>query len=262
MKNYFNQTYLKILLGTISICQNWPHVLFAKLTGWPIKNIKLRNGIVFPQLRNKLDKAGLSVLSEIWYENLYTPAFMEIAQNDIVFDVGCNKGYFAVQAGLKARQGKVYCFEPVPELIEQIKMNLSANQLANVFPFPLAMSAKSGELEFYLSSDFSNSGHSVFHTHLASGKISVKAETIENFCSQNGITKINFLKLDCEGSEYDILLNIEPGFLKTIDKISLEFHDYFNEHRHPELISHLKNNNFLVAVKDTYIYALNLAPLK
>jgi hypothetical protein len=61
-------------------------------------------------------------------------------------------------------------------------------------------------------------------------KKSQKSETVEvitlpQILDMFQLAKIDFLKMDCEGSEYDILYNLDPSIYKKIKVISLEFHD-------------------------------------
>lgn len=251
--------YLKILTGVITICENWPHILLHKLLHIPIGSIKLRNGLAFSLVGNKIGKADLSILTEIWYNQLYLPPFMDIGPENIVFDVGGNKGYFSIQAARLAERGKVYSFEPVPEIFEQMKMNLSVNHIVNVCPNNLALTDKRGTVDFYLSSKYNSGAHSIFFDQHHDKKIRVPTDTLENFCVQNGIKRINFLKLDCEGSEFGILLNMGKQMLKSIDKIAMEYHESLSKHSHLELIDCLKAENFMVTVRDGYIYAINLS---
>jgi hypothetical protein len=41
---------------------------------------------------------------------------------------------------------------------------------------------------------------------------------------ENGITRCDLLKMDCEGAEYEILYNCPPDYLRRIDQIAMEVH--------------------------------------
>ena len=79
-----------------------------------------------------------------------------------------------------------------------------------------------------------------------------------DYCREKKIDAIDFLKVDCEGAEYDILLNLDDHLLSRIKKIAMETHDDVNEHRHGELVEFLRAHGFFVTYREPFIYALNL----
>ena len=66
---------------------------------------------------------------------------------------------------------------------------------------------------------------------------------------EKNITKIDFLKMDCEGSEYRIFENFSTDFLGIIDKIVMEYH-FNTDGRLIKIIEKLENNGFTVKVQD------------
>ena len=64
---------------------------------------------------------------------------------------------------------------------------------------------------------------------------------------------INFLKIDCESSEYDILKNIRSDEWKRIERIALEYHESPRDGRfRSELVSILENNGFEVETSSSW----------
>ena len=88
----------------------------------------------------------------------------------------------------------------------------------------------------FLQSD-DNVGHSLYPLGKDGGQIAVQVITLAEVMSQHGIDRINFLKLDCEGAEFNILLNASDAILARIDKISMEVHP--GEGADPETLSRL-----------------------
>jgi len=71
----------------------------------------------------------------------------------------------------------------------------------------------------------------------------VKCINFYDFILKNNITKINLLKVDCEGAEYKIFDSIPDEYFSTIDKIHVEFH--FNDgEKVKKLINKLETNGF------------------
>jgi hypothetical protein len=52
---------------------------------------------------------------------------------------------------------------------------------------------------------------------------------LATFFERYRINHCDFLKLDCEGSEFDIILESEPSIFKRITRIVMEYHDHLSE---------------------------------
>jgi FkbM family methyltransferase len=87
----------------------------------------------------------------------------ELHPGDIFVDVGANIGYYTVIAArLVGASGKVYAFEPAPEVLRYLRRNVSRNDLRNVTIVPKALADRSGEGELYLS-DFNKGDHRIYN---------------------------------------------------------------------------------------------------
>ena len=132
-----------------------------------------------------------------------------IKKDDTVFDAGANVGILsAVYSHLVGNNGKVYSFEPVNETFFRLKETLALNGCDNVTPIKIALSDKSGSAEMQ-TFDESLSGLSSLakpkYPTYNSNNVTVKTETIDNICAKFGITGIDFLKIDVEGFEKEVL---------------------------------------------------------
>ena len=215
-----------------------------------INEIRLRNGIKFSA--TSIDRAELSMLVDIWYRKVYTPSFFSIHSQDIIIDVGANKGYFSLFAATRASNGKVYAFEPVTELFNRALENSRLNRLSNLTIINKALWSESGEKPFYLSTN--SGGHSMRPKPSSYEEVVVHTIRLDEFCKANQINRIDLLKLDCEGAEYDILMTLDKDFLDHIKKISMEIHD-FGSHHHNQILDFLGKNNFKTKELEGYIYA-------
>ena len=250
------RNYINVILSIILICRNWPVIIFSKEFNLKIKHIQLKNGVFFT-VDGIIPNADLSMLTETWVHQDYTPTGFEIEEEDVVMDIGANNGFFTVFAAKKAIRGKVISFEPVPYLTEKIKTNIMLNNLSNVTLEQIAISGKKGASEFYISQTH-NGCHSLFQRDNLDEKIIIITTTLENYCNEHNIQKINFLKLDCEGTEHDIFNSLSVAFLRNnIDKIAMEYHEVIHKHILEEMVILLRDNNFLVTVDKGYIYAKN-----
>nr|MDO8133537.1 FkbM family methyltransferase [Candidatus Njordarchaeum guaymaensis] len=186
------------------------------------------------------------VVWETWNLNEYRDPNFEIEPADIVVDIGAHIGAFSVYAAMKAHKGEVYSYEPGKGNYHMLLKNKILNNLDNIHPFNLAISDKRGSLDFYIGSD--NVVNSIYGN--GSGKrIRVQAVTIEDILARNNLDKIDYLKMDAEGAEYNIILRMPSETLGRIDKLAVEYHDRLDSgHGHEELKKHLEENGFEVKI--------------
>jgi FkbM family methyltransferase len=144
---------------------------------------------------------------QIDIDSLLLERFM--CPGDVVLDAGANIGYTALQC-LAAGAREVYAFEPVPALYQRLK-TLSDSV---IHTFNTALSDRDGEAEILLS-QVHNQGHSLQPKFLEMfpkvygdqlQRQSVRLARLDTICT--GI-HFDFLKIDVEGSELDLLRGAE-----------------------------------------------------
>lgn len=165
-----------------------------------------------------------------------------LQEDSIVFDLGGYKGAWANEI-LNKYGSNIYIFEPYPTFAEGIKKKFNNNHKIHVFDFGL--SSKTTSLPFSVSDDAS----SLFGQGINSVQIQLK--NAAEFIQQNGITKIDLMKINIEGGEYDLLEHlIETGTINKIDNIQVQFHDFI----FPGCKERMKNiqNNLSMTHKRTY----------
>jgi len=198
------------------------------------------------KMKIRVKSTDLMQLTTIWLIREYEVPGFEIKENDTVIDVGGHIGLFMLFCEQFCRKGKIYCFEPVLDNYRIFLDNVKLNNLENVFSFNTAVSKQDGNIPLYLNDDAS--GHSVFLK--SSNSIQVESITLQKIFDLNNIKKCNLLKLDCEGSEYEIINSLPDSYFSMIDKMIIEYH--FAE-KYPklltDLIKKLEFTSFSVNVK-------------
>jgi FkbM family methyltransferase len=125
------------------------------------------------------------------------------------------------------------------KLVENIKLN-KLNK--NVYAHNLGVAARKGKRKLYL--DKTSPFHSMY---ISTGKYQqIKCTTLKHIFIDNKIKKCDLLKMDCEGAEFEILLNTPQKFLKKIREIRLEYHEYDKSHRVDDLVEFLNKSNFKI----------------
>jgi FkbM family methyltransferase len=164
----------------------------------------------------KFSNKDLSHLFHI-YETFFEESYGLLdVKGKIVVDVGANIGdtslYFASKGALK-----VYSFEPEAETFSYLLDNIKLNNMGDVIqPLNNAVASKQGKIQFMSAENFS--GKSRVNEEKNTSCYWVNAETLP--------LDADILKMDCEGCEYDVLLNLGSGKLK-FKEILLEFHHGF-----------------------------------
>jgi len=128
-----------------------------------------------------------------------------------VINVGANVGYLTLfSARAVGSEGKVFAFEPHPKNVEFLKKNVSINNYDNIQVIQKAVSDKTGKTT--LLDNISSVWHSLGSKERSGfRRIEIETTTIDDFLQENK-TKIDFLIVDAEGSE----TNIIQGMKNTI----------------------------------------------
>ena len=166
-----------------------------------------------------------------------------------VVDVGAGMGDFTVHAGRLCPRGRVYAFEPLPESFARLEEHLRVNGVRNASAFPEAIAAADGMLALYtvtgLSGQHRTAGDGSRRSEVP---IAVRATTLASAFERLVIARCDFLKIDCEGAEFEILLGLPDAALSRIARIALEYHDHVTDHTHEELVAFLAARGFRVRV--------------
>jgi FkbM family methyltransferase len=225
------------LLGQV---RNWYALPALAWSKRPI--IQLDNGLRF-RVRSLMD---VWIIKETCLDRDYEVYGAEIEDGWTVIDVGAGLGDFSIFAARKSPNGLVYAFEPFLESFSLLLENLVLNGITNVRAFPWAVGATSDEMTL------TTVGAAVQHTTSASrvdhtaSMMKVQAISLDDLFSANAITRCDFLKLDCEGGEFEILFNASGETLAKIRHICLEYHNQLTPYSDVDLSRYLRNKGFQV----------------
>jgi FkbM family methyltransferase len=156
--------------------------------------------------------------------NLAKYIIATLGLDDVFIDGGAHVGFFSLLASGIAKES--HAFEPTPETYAFLAGNTVGKK--NIALVQKALWKENDTLEFNICGDDS----SVFNTLLtpevpAERKIKVLTTTLDDYCAGKGIVP-KFIKLDTEGSEYEVLL----GATKTLSSkpiLSIEIRPWEEE---------------------------------
>lgn len=170
------------------------------------------------------------IVKEIFLENVYEK-FYNLKPNDVVVDVGANIGAFAIKAALEvAPSGHVFAVEPASSNFHLLERNIRRNSLeesCTAMHCAFGNSASTGKLHIYTrgaSNSLVNRPES--ERLLKSLRTEdVQIDTLDDVLFHK-LTRLDFLKIDVEGFELEVLKGAENTLSKFHPKIALENHSF------------------------------------
>ena len=144
-------------------------------------------------------------------------------KNSIVFDIGGFKGDFA--SDLFARMPcDLYVFEPVKQNYLIIKKRFKLNNMIKVFPFGLSNKTELTDME--VNGESSSTFTSGIDEAATNTIEKVKLVDIVEFINESNISKIDLMKINIEGGEYDLLQRLlDKDKVRNIKYLQIQFHN-------------------------------------
>jgi hypothetical protein len=79
---------------------------------------------------------------------------------------------------------------------------------------------------------------------MATKRFIVQLMPLSRILEEHNVRTVNFLKIDCEGSEYEVLRSIDAANWARIERVVIEYHDIGRDRNHAELADILCSNGF------------------
>ena len=143
--------------------------------------------------------------------HVYKNKFVQLKADDIIFDIGANVGIMSLNFAKNASNGKVYAFEPTHYALNKLKKNLSLNpklakRIIVTNTFISASSDANPNITAFSSWSLTNRTENDHQFHLGTPKSTegVPSITLDDFVSNHNINKLDFIKIDTDGHEYEV----------------------------------------------------------
>jgi FkbM family methyltransferase len=174
---------------------------------------------------NKNDLINMTIREDEIIEH-FTPK-----QGDIVVDIGAHIGrYTIIGAKRVGANGKVVAIEANPSNFEMLNRNIKLNQLTNILSLNNAVYSKETKIKLYLPGE--ELGHTIYNTVMSDRAknedkfVEVSANTLDYFLQLKGITDVNWIKIDVEGAEFEVLKGATNVLSKSKDiALLIEIHN-------------------------------------
>jgi FkbM family methyltransferase len=217
----------------------WPQITssylgFSKLT-YPAL-LRLRGG----------DSIRLQELTDLktFWQIFLRQIYRVDASDRIILDLGANIGLFTLYSARRAPAARIFAIEPFPANFERLLETVREHDLTGrVTCLKCAITGKAGMRLMYDGPLPSQQRFLVAGGKSASGT-PVQGITLCELFRQQALNKIDLLKIDVEGSEYEVLLSATPDELRIIRRIALEYHGDCAPHSKVQIFDHLRKAGF------------------
>jgi len=213
-KNHFTLPFY--IPRICSLWSNWPEYLFNYVSGASKPaEYRMRSGV------RLIDDMGAlpGTMAVVFVRQEYG----QLERFRTIVDVGAHMGMFAVHAAQSCPEARVYCYEPDERNFALLTRNISVNGLeGRVTAYPHAVASSLDPRDLAIGESLANSFHII-----PDGAVSrtVNCTTIKEIFATHQLETIDLLKMNCEGSEYEILENCSDDEFRRIANIRLEYHN-------------------------------------
>ena len=186
--------------------------LWRRLRGRPpLRTIRLRG---LPRFRIETHGAADTIVSrtielEHSWEYCVTSVVIDLLRQEVDFvDAGANIGWYTLVAGRAlAHRGQVHSFEPEPANLARLRANVALNRLDNVTVNGWGLTSHQGVARLYLNA--SNFGdNSLFGDANRTRSVEVPLQRLDDYAGLSSDRPL-VMKIDVQGSEFDLLLGAE-----------------------------------------------------
>lgn len=210
------------------------------------KRIIVRNGIKY-----EVDLAEGIELSMFLFGNfqkhVFQSAYLSVPQDAIIFDVGANCGMMTLQFAKLVALGKVYSFEPTFYAFSKLKRNLELNpelakRIVAIQSFVSLSSSGQTDIKAYASWKVGGTIKGIkhkIHGGIAKSANGIGAVSLDDFCVENEIKRLDFIKIDTDGHEFEVLMGGQKVIEKFRPIIIFEIGRYLMEENNTDFSDYL-----------------------
>lgn len=221
------------------------------------RDVTIRNGIAKGLKFNTGKSCPELALGtyEVPIQNIFA---QNLNPGDVFYDIGANVGFFSVIAAkLVGDAGKIYAFEPGEDNAKAIRHNARLNNFTQIEVIEKAVSDTSGQGQLLLAQY--SGGHALATADTPpdlAGEVTVDLVSIDDLIAENKIAPPNFVKVDVEGAELDVLKGMretiktyQPTVIYEVDDGDLTAY----ERKYQELADFFESLNYQVTqTEDSY----------
>lgn len=122
------------------------------------------------------------------------------------FDVGANVGEYVDHIQKCFPKAEIWCFEPISATFEVLKSNIKGQ---NVNCYQIGLGSEKTEIEISIDQNSRSDMNSLVNVVRTNNPDlvteTIQIRTLDDFCSEHSISKIDYLKIDTEGYDLEVL---------------------------------------------------------
>lgn len=188
-------------------------------------------------------------------EPMFDQGFDEIQPDWTILDIGASIGYYTILAANKASKGVVVAVEPHPQIVEVLQRNVELHQLKNVRVVKCALSGPNSGEKVSMTEGGGRGGSEIIQQRApwpvrlmrsikdgsivnkvarrikpgpAPQKFEAKAQTLDDLIESLRLQRVDLLKMDIQGAEYEVLLGATKTLKDFRPILLVELHDRDN----------------------------------
>jgi FkbM family methyltransferase len=175
-------------------------------------------------------------------------------EGDTVIDIGAHIGRYTITSSKQVgNTGRVVAIEADPENFELLKRNIALNKLTNVLTLNYAVFSTRTRMKLYEQSA-SAKYNSLMLARAAKTKnyVEVNADTLDNILKLNEVNQVNWIKIDVEGAEFEVLKGSSKTLSSENVSLFIEIHNIEDPSHYDNIVDFLKSRNYEMTFEQRY----------
>ncbi len=155
----------------------------------------------------------------------FEPVINSIREAKTIIDIGGNIGRTTLEFATENKTGTIYSIEPHPGNFKRLSENIGLNSFPNIQAFNIGFGSQPGTA-LMAELDSANPGMNRITTDAQGYPTKeIQIETLDNFVQKQGISRIDFIKMDVEGFEYFVLQGGKNALKASYPVLFMELDD-------------------------------------
>lgn len=147
--------------------------------------------------------------------------FITDNERPLIIDCGSNIGMSVLYFKARYPEAEILAFEPDEDAFACLKENVSFNALKGVSVNKKAVSGREGPVDFWRAAEKPGGLGNTIYANPLKGKVQAESTRLSRYVDR----KVDFLKLDVEGAELEVIKDLaETGKLRMVEQILIEYH--------------------------------------